>query len=85
MATAWQSPSIIGRVVVMAPGQPGILSKVVLQAICELVPHAETHTISGATYYTILFNPRSMAQVAELIAAFGKRCLRVFDGIAKQK
>ena len=58
----------------MAPGQPGILSEVVLQAICALVPHAEPHTINGVTHYTILFNPRGVAQVAALMAAFSKRC-----------
>ncbi len=58
----------------MAPGQPGILSEAVVQAICALVPHAETHTIHDVTHYTILFNPQGVAAVADLLAAFSKRC-----------
>ena len=58
----------------MAPGQSGILSEAVVQAICALVPHAETHTIHDVTHYTILFNPQGVAAVADLLTAFSTRC-----------
>jgi pimeloyl-ACP methyl ester carboxylesterase len=54
----------------MTPGQPGILPDAVVPAICELVPHAETQTIHDVTHYTILFNPRGVAQVAALLGDF---------------
>ncbi|HEX4949013.1 MAG TPA: alpha/beta hydrolase [Blastocatellia bacterium] len=58
----------------MVPGQPGILPEVVMQAISELVPHAQTHTIHDVTHYTILFNPHGVAQVASLLAEFRQQC-----------
>ena len=54
----------------MAKGQPGILPDAVLQEIQTLITHLETRTIDDVTHYTILFQERGVAQVADLIKGF---------------
>ena len=58
----------------MAKEQPGILPDVVLQEMRTLVPPLESHTINDVTHYTILFNERGVAQVAEVVTGFMQRC-----------
>jgi pimeloyl-ACP methyl ester carboxylesterase len=67
----------------MAPGQPGILPDVVMQAIAALIPHANIQTIKDVTHYTILFNPRGVAEVATLISAFSERCRNSLESVRK--